>query len=71
MATPQGVGTAGAPPLPALLKVPDVAQQFQVSERQIWRLISRGELESVLVGASRRIPRDACESYLARIRKVS
>ncbi len=59
------------PRRPAMLKADDVADELQVSKRQAWRLIHNGEIESVKIGASRRVPSEAFESYLVRLRQAS
>lgn len=47
-----------------LLKVPQVATMLGVSEPTVWRMIRRGELETVRVGArSRRISPAEVEAY--------
>ena len=46
-----------------LLKVPQVAKMLDVSEVTVWRLVGRGELESIKVGRSRRIAPEAVEDY--------
>lgn len=48
-----------------LLKVPQVAKMLGVSQPTVWRMIARGELDSILVGArSRRISPVAVDEYL-------
>ena len=46
-----------------LLKVPDVAKMLGVSEVTVWRLVGRGELESIKIGRSRKIDPAAVEAY--------
>lgn len=45
-----------------LATVPQVAKTLQVSERTVFNLMDSGKLESVKIGASRRIPMDAVKS---------
>ncbi len=50
-----------------LLKVPQVAKMLGVSEVTVWRLVGRGELDSLIVGArSRRVRPDEVEAYIKR-----
>jgi excisionase family DNA binding protein len=55
-----------------LLKVPEAAQILAASKTKVYEWIASGELESVKLGpgrnASRRIPRDALEEFIARLR---
>lgn len=51
-----------------LLRVEAVAHQLQVSRSIAYRLIRNGEIESVTIGASRRVPREALDSYIERLR---
>jgi excisionase family DNA binding protein len=47
-----------------LLMVPQVARMLGVSEPTVWRMLRRGELESILVGArSRRVSPEVVEEY--------
>ena len=46
-----------------LLRVPQVAKMLDVSQPTVWRLVGRGELESIKVGRSRRIAPEAVEAY--------
>lgn len=55
-----GVGEDDA----GLLKVPQVAKMLGVSQPTVWRLIGRGELDSILVSTrSRRVKPEAVEAY--------
>ena len=49
-----------------LLTLADVAELFKVSEDTVYRLIARCELESVRVGARRRVRVSAAQAYLER-----
>lgn len=53
---------------PLLLKVEQAAIQLGLGRTVVWGLVSSGELESVKIGRSRRIPIDALEVYVARLR---
>jgi excisionase family DNA binding protein len=49
-----------------LLKVPEVAKRLGVSEVTVWRMIGRGELDSIKVRRSRRVDPEAVEAYKKR-----
>jgi len=53
---------------PLLLRVEAAAQVLGVGRTTIFRLLAEGDLESVCVGAARRIPRAAVEEYVERLR---
>lgn len=52
-------------------KVPHAAQVIDLSERQMWELVRSGEIESIKIGASRRIPRAALVAYIEQHRGVA
>lgn len=54
-----------------LLKVEAVAHELQVSRTVAFGLIKSGEIESVTIGASRRVPREALDSYIEKLRTSS
>ncbi|MBA9002036.1 helix-turn-helix domain-containing protein [Thermomonospora cellulosilytica] len=54
-----------------LLKPEAVAYQLQIARTRVFALIKSGELESVRVGTSRRVPREALERYLEKLRAAS
>jgi excisionase family DNA binding protein len=52
-----------------LLLTPErVAERLDVGRTTVYGLLSAGELESVRIGRSRRIPAEAVEGYVARLR---
>jgi excisionase family DNA binding protein len=54
---------------PRLLLSPKrVAERLDMGRTKISELISTGELESVRIGRSRRVPADAVSSYVERLR---
>lgn len=58
-------GTAAAPPDDQIAyKVPHAARTLDLSERQMWELVRKGEIESFKIGTSRRIPRSALVAYV-------
>jgi excisionase family DNA binding protein len=50
-----------------LLTVPQAAERLAVSEGKVWQLVSSGRLMSVKIDASRRIPDDAVDDYIAEL----
>ena len=48
-----------------LLRPEEVAQALSVGRSTVYELMRAGELRSVKIGASRRIPTDAVVEYLA------
>jgi len=57
--------------LPLLLKIDEVVEQTGLSLRKVKGLLASGEIESVRIGRSRRIPADALTVYVARLRGLS
>jgi excisionase family DNA binding protein len=56
--------------LGVLLSVPQVAERLGISDKGAWNIVQRGELPSVLVGASRRmVEQSAVDEYIARRRQ--
>jgi excisionase family DNA binding protein len=54
---------------PQLLYSPEEgARALGLSRSRIFVLLSRGEIESVQIGRARRIPAEALEQYVARLR---
>jgi excisionase family DNA binding protein len=49
-----------------LLRTRDVAGLLKISERQAWRLIHGGSIESLKVGHSVRVTRPALAAYIAQ-----
>ncbi|SDK04144.1 helix-turn-helix transcriptional regulator [Nonomuraea jiangxiensis] len=52
-----------------LLRVPEVMAVLGLSRWQIYNLIRSGELESVKVGRSRRVPVAAVDNFVTRLRE--
>jgi excisionase family DNA binding protein len=50
-----------------LLTVPEVAERLRLSEAKVWILVGRGDLRSVKIDKSRRIPDDALGEYFAQL----
>lgn len=51
-----------------LLRPEDAADALDLSRTTVFALIAAGELESVKIGRARRVPRDAIEAYVAKLR---
>jgi len=50
-----------------LLKHAEAAQRLAISRASLYQLLARGELRSVTIGRSRRVPVAAIEDYIARL----
>jgi excisionase family DNA binding protein len=50
-----------------LLKVPEVMARLAVGQTKVYELMSSGELRSVKVGRSRRVPSDELERFMAEL----
>lgn len=50
-----------------LLRVEDAAHRIQVSRAQMYRLIASGEVGSVKIGASRRVPIRCLNEFVDRL----
>jgi excisionase family DNA binding protein len=51
-----------------LLTVPEVAELLGLGKSKTYALIAAGELESVCIGRARRVPRDAVERFVEKLR---
>ncbi len=54
-----------------LLRVEEGAQSLGISRSRTFELIAAGEIETVQIGRSRRIPAQSLEDYVARLRQGS
>ena len=50
-----------------LLKIPEVMARLAVGQTKVYELMSSGELRSVKVGRSRRVPNDDLERFMAEL----
>lgn len=57
--------------LPLTLTVAETAEQLRISRRTVFALIDRGQLQSIKVGRTRRIPRHALLDYLRTLEDAS
>ncbi|HEY1973130.1 MAG TPA: helix-turn-helix domain-containing protein [Pseudonocardia sp.] len=53
--------------MPRLLTVAEMAALLRVSTMTIYRLINAGELRTIRIGRSIRIPNDVANEYLAQL----
>ncbi|WP_432051117.1 helix-turn-helix domain-containing protein [Verrucosispora sp. NA02020] len=53
---------------PLLLTVEESAKKARISRATMFKLLKSGEVESVKIGRSRRIPADALTAYISRLR---
>jgi excisionase family DNA binding protein len=58
-------------PGPLLLTPVQAANALAICRTKVYELLRRGELESVQIGTSRRIPSDALSDYVQRLRTAS
>ena len=52
-----------------LLRPAEVAERLSLSRSMVYELLLRREIESVLIGRSRRIPLEALIAYIDRLRR--
>lgn len=51
-----------------LLKPEEAAERLGIGRTQVFALISAGDLQSVKIGRSRRVPVSACEEFVRGLR---
>lgn len=51
-----------------LLKPTEAASVLGIGRTKLFELLASGDLESVRIGNCRRVPRDAVEAFLVRLR---
>lgn len=64
----EGSGTRGSATEPLLLTTEQAATSLAICRTKVYELLRNGELESVQIGASRRIPAAALVEYVRRLR---
>lgn len=52
-----------------LYRVEEAGQELGVGRTRMFALIDSGEIESIKIGKSRRVPHDALLSYVRRLRE--
>jgi len=60
-----------APASKLLLKVEEAAYRLSLSRKTLYDLMRRGELASLKIGGSRRIPLTALHDFIARLEAVA
>ena len=50
-----------------LLKVHEAAERLQVSRAFLYELMASGEVDSVSIGAARRVPESSLDTYIQRL----
>jgi excisionase family DNA binding protein len=60
----------GSPDLPERLvySVDEAADLLGIGRTYMFRLVTTGEIDSFKIGSRRKIPRDALDGYIARLR---
>lgn len=58
-------------PEPLLLRAPEVAKLLGVSRAKAYRLIKAGELPTVRIGGSVRVPREALREWISANTEVA
>ena len=53
-----------------LISVEEAARRLNISRSTLYLLIQRGELQSIKIGASRRVPVAALDEFVARQREL-
>lgn len=53
---------------PRLYRPEAAAEQLGISRAQVFRLMQSGELQSLKIGRSRRVPAEQLDAYVARLR---
>jgi len=51
-----------------LLTVPETARRLSISRAKTYELLASGEIASVTIGRSRRVPLVECAAYVERLR---
>ncbi|MCX4778681.1 excisionase family DNA-binding protein [Streptomyces sp. NBC_01264] len=59
-----------ADPTLVLLRVEEAARRLSIGRTTCFHLISSGQLESVPIGRLRRVPAEAVNDFLARLREA-
>jgi excisionase family DNA binding protein len=62
---------AGGQPEPLLLTAEQAGALLGICRTKVYELLRNGQLESVRIGTSRRIPRTALADYVQRLRSMT
>jgi excisionase family DNA binding protein len=66
-ATRRPINGDGVVLMPLLLTVEEAARLLSIGRPKMWRLAMSGEVLSVKIGGSRRIPKSAIEDYIRQL----
>ena len=53
-----------------LYTIPEAAAALPISRTKLYELLTTGQIESIHIGRSRKIPADALTAYLGRLRAI-
>ena len=53
---------------PLLYTIPEAATALRISRTKLYELLDSGDVESVYIGRSRKIPTEALRTYIDRLR---
>jgi excisionase family DNA binding protein len=53
---------------PLLYTIPEAATALRISRTKLYELLDSGDVESVYIGRSRKIPAEALRIYVSRLR---
>lgn len=67
--TPASPEFSNGQPEGLLLTVEEAAERLRLGRTLVYRLISSGQLESVKVGRSRRVPAECLSEYVSALRR--
>jgi excisionase family DNA binding protein len=62
--------TDDARPLRLVLTIEEAAERLGIGRTLMYALVSAGEVESVRIGRLRRVPTDALDAYVLRLRSL-
>lgn len=62
--------TDHARPLRLVLTIEEAAERLGIGRTLMYALVSAGEVESVRIGRLRRVPTDALDDYVLRLRTL-
>jgi excisionase family DNA binding protein len=62
------VSTEKAQPVYRVLTVEEAAERLRISRAQTFRLIRDGQLDTVKIGSSRRVPVESLDEYIERLK---
>jgi excisionase family DNA binding protein len=54
-----------------LLTIPETAEAIGLGRSKVYELVSAGEIETVRIGKAHRVPRDAIERFVEKLRAAA